>query len=79
MLNEIFLAGIRSRSAATELARTSIEFGEKLATVFKRLRDLEIVDQLIGQVSEETATWLNLISFESTRCHHPEICSIRVL
>lgn len=69
----ILLAGIRSRSAATELAATGKDFGDKLSTVFKRLRNLEIVDELISVVSEETAIWLNLISFESTRFKREKI------
>ncbi|HEY9685151.1 MAG TPA: DEAD/DEAH box helicase [Oculatellaceae cyanobacterium] len=69
----IFLAGIRSRSAATELSTLDIRFGDKLSVVIKTLRDLEVVAELIEQVSDETATWLNLISFESTRFRQERI------
>jgi hypothetical protein len=63
----IFLAGIRSRAAAVEIASLGIDFGSTIAEIGRNLRDQEIVDALRMLVSPEAAEWLDLIAAESSR------------
>ncbi|MCQ3972401.1 MAG: DEAD/DEAH box helicase [Anaerolineae bacterium] len=57
----IFLAGIRSRVAATELARLDIQFGSSVSSISDNLHNADFRKALFTQVSPETAIWLNLI------------------
>lgn len=57
----IFLAGVRSRAAATELAGVDMEFGGSVAEVSHQLRNHEIAEQLRQGVSADTADWLDLL------------------
>lgn len=63
----IFLAGIRSRAAAVELARLGVKFGSSLSLVSDNLRNPDFTKALITRVSPETAVWLNLILAEKSR------------
>lgn len=58
---KIFLAGIRSRAAATELSQVDIQFGATVHAILDNLRNPEFVELVSSQVSEETRNWLNLI------------------
>ncbi len=63
----IFLAGIHSRMAATELSQLGIEFGSSVSTVNSNLRNPDFTRQLISQISPTTAEWLNLILADEYR------------
>ena len=63
----IFLAGVRSRAASTELAQCDVDIGASPSTIRKQLRDKDILDELSSRVSEATRTWLDLHSAESVR------------
>ncbi|MDZ7860951.1 MAG: DEAD/DEAH box helicase [Candidatus Krumholzibacteriota bacterium] len=63
----IFLAGIRSRAASTELAQCGVDLGRSPSTVRRRLRDKETLDELASCVSESTQAWLELHWAESAR------------
>lgn len=63
----IYLAGIRSRAAATELAALDVAFGTGVAEISRNLRDTTVVDQLRGIVSIGTANWLDLVVEDAGR------------
>ncbi|MEW6725465.1 MAG: DEAD/DEAH box helicase [Bacillota bacterium] len=63
----IFLAGVRSRAAATELAALNVVFGTSISEISRNLRTLRFVDQLRPLVSATTAVWLDLIVEDSAR------------
>jgi hypothetical protein len=63
----IFLAGIRSRVAATELSRLDAQFGDSVSAISNNLFDPEFIDVLITQVSTTTAEWLRLILTDESR------------
>ena len=63
----IFLAGIRSRVAATELSRLDAQFGDSISTISNNLLDPDFVDALIPQVSTTTTEWLRLILADESR------------
>jgi hypothetical protein len=63
----IFLAGIRSRVAATELSRLDAQFGDSVSAVSNNLLDPDFMDELIPQVSTTTAEWLRLILADESR------------
>lgn len=63
----IFLAGVRSRVAATELAMLGAAFGSSVSENSRRLRSTEFTDQLRPLVTPETAEWLALM-IEDTFC-----------
>ena len=63
----IFLAGIRSRAASTELAQCGVSLGESPSAVRGRLRDKNTLDELSSRVSEATRAWLDLHWAESAR------------
>lgn len=56
----IFLAGVRSRVAATELSKTSIDLGSSIKQVKRNLRNENIVIALKREVGESTKMWLDL-------------------
>jgi hypothetical protein len=63
----IFLAGVRSRAAATELAGLETEFGASISKISRNLRDQEFVDSIRARVSEEAAVWLDLMVAQGLR------------
>jgi replicative superfamily II helicase len=63
----IFLAGVRSRASATEIAACSVRLGNTPAAVRRKLKDPEILDQLRQEVSEQTRAWLELHLADSAR------------
>lgn len=63
----IFLAGVRSRAAAAELAGLNVNFGSNIAQISRRLRDRVFVDEIYPLVSDETSGWLDLIVENGSR------------
>jgi hypothetical protein len=63
----IFLAGIRSRVAVTELSRLDAQFGDSVSAISNNLLDPDFMDALIPQVSTPTAEWLRLILADESR------------
>ena len=63
----IFLAGIRSRVAATELSRLDAQFGDSVSAISNNLLDPDFMDTLIPQLSTPTAEWLRLILADESR------------
>jgi hypothetical protein len=57
----IFLAGVRSRAAATELAMLGDIFGRSVSAIRRSLRSFEFASELLPLVSVGTADWLNLM------------------
>jgi hypothetical protein len=77
----IFLAGVRSRAAATELASLHVAFGTSMSEVSSRLRDPEFSDRLRPLVSSATASWLILLIEEAASHRHdplPEFATFTV-
>lgn len=56
----IFLAGISSRAAATELSTLGIDLGNTVSAIKQSLRDANVIDYLQQIVSEKTGIWLEL-------------------
>jgi len=56
----VFLTGVRSRAASTELAYCGADLGASFGEVRKRLQDNEVVEELKARVSESTRAWLDL-------------------
>lgn len=69
----IFLAGVRSRAAATELAALDVGFGRSISGISRKLRSSEFASRLRGLVSAETATWLDLMVESAARGRQPPI------
>lgn len=63
----IFLAGVRSRAAATELAALRASFASSISELGRQLGTLEFADQLRPGVSAATAVWLDLFASEASR------------
>lgn len=63
----IFLAGVRSRAASTELAQCGVDLGASPSAVRRRLRTRDVLDELASRVSEATRAWLDLHWAESAR------------
>ena len=63
----IFLAGIRSRAASTELAQCGVDLGGSPSSVRRRLRDRNVLNELTSRVCEATCAWLDLHWAESAR------------
>lgn len=63
----VFLAGVRSRASATELAACGLDIGSSLASVRRKLCDLELVTALRPLVSESSQVWLDLHSSQNYR------------
>ncbi len=66
----IFLAGIRSRVAATELAALGIAFGNSVSEISRNLRDSGFSNHVRSLVSPATASWLVFIIAESASRGH---------
>jgi hypothetical protein len=62
----IFLAGVRSRAASTELAQCGVDLGASPSSVRRRLRARDVLDELASRVSEATRAWLDLHWAESS-------------
>lgn len=62
----IFLAGIRSRRAAVELATTGMALGESIAAIMRNLRDPAVLNRLRQIASPRTAQWLDYFSAHTT-------------
>ncbi len=56
----VFLSGIRSRKASTEIANSSVDLGNSLSQVRIRLRKPDILDALNSIISDHAKNWLNL-------------------
>lgn len=63
----IFLAGIRSRVAATELAELDVFYGKSILTVSRNLRDTDFIATLSPLLSPASASWLELLSTDEAR------------
>ncbi len=63
----IFLAGVRSRAAATELGALNIAFGSSVSQIGRRLRTSAVVGQLRPLVSAATVDWLELLLQDASR------------
>jgi hypothetical protein len=63
----IFLAGVRSRAAATELAGLDVAFGSSISAISRKLRNPEFVDELRPLVSSVAAGWLDLMAEDASR------------
>jgi len=63
----IFLAGIYSRVAATELSSLNISYGKTVSAIGNQLKELNFIEMLLPQISEDTTQWLLLIKDESLR------------
>ncbi len=63
----IFLTGICSRVASTELAECDVDLGTSPSAVRRCLRDKDTLDQLAICVSDATRAWLDLHWAESAR------------
>ena len=57
----IFLAGVRSRAAATELSMLEVGFGASISQIGRNLRDPVFTNPLRPLVSAATADWLDLM------------------
>jgi hypothetical protein len=57
----VFLSGIRSRVAATEISQTGMDLGSNVSNVADCLRDPEISKLLALSVSAPTKAWLGLL------------------
>lgn len=69
----VFLAGVRSRASATELASCDVDLGNSLSMVRIRLRDQDTIEALRYHVSERTQAWLDLhcSDFDSEQANIP--------
>lgn len=56
----IFLAGVRSRASATELADCEVDLGNSPSEVRRKLSDPKIIVALRGLVDKRTQAWLDL-------------------
>ena len=56
-----YLAGLRSRVAATELARVAPEIGNSVDEVRLSLRDSAFIRGLTGRISNGTLAWVDLL------------------
>ncbi len=63
----IFLAGVRSRAAATELAGLGIDLGATIAAISRNLQSEDVVERLRALVSPATGEWLGLIAGDAAR------------
>lgn len=66
----IFLAGVRSRATATELATLNVAFGSGIVEISRKLRSAVFADQLRPLVSDATAGWLDLMVGDEVRRRH---------
>lgn len=57
----IFLAGVRSREAATELAACDVEFGNTIPEVRANIRSRDFRERVLPSLGEATAQWVELV------------------
>jgi hypothetical protein len=70
----IFLAGVRSRAAATELASLDdVTLGTRIWEISRALRSPAQVRELKSRVSEATANWLDLLAADGTHAELPDV------
>lgn len=77
----IFLAGVRSRTAATELAALDVELGSSIRDITRTLRSADNAKQLRPLVSDATARWLELMIADWSRQRRsapPEVSAFTV-
>ena len=69
----VFMSGVRSRSASTEISKCSVSLGTSLSVVRRNLRDPEILRDMISRVSSTAKVWLDLqlSEFESEKAELP--------
>lgn len=63
----IFLAGVRSRAAATELATLDVAFGSSVSEISRKLRKADFADEMRPLVTPATAEWLDLMVEDAAR------------
>lgn len=63
----IFLAGVHSRAAATELASVNVVWGLSVSGISRKLRDPDFNASIRPYVSEGTASWLDLMEADAAR------------
>jgi hypothetical protein len=63
----IFLAGVRSRAAAKELAGLGINLGSTVTEISRNLQSEDVVEPLRALVSPGTGEWLELIVADAAR------------
>ena len=56
----VFISGVRSRAASTELSQCGVSLGTSLEDVRRKLREKNVVENLRRRVSEATQTWIDL-------------------
>lgn len=61
----IFLAGIRSRVAAVDLAESEINFGSTVTEIGKMLRNTKILRRLRELVTDGTGKWLDIMEADA--------------
>ena len=66
----IFLAGMRSRTAATELATLDVDFGCSVSEISRNLRTSSFVERLYPMLSAATVSWLELLVNDASQ-HRP--------
>ncbi len=66
----VFLAGVRSRVAAAEIAALGIVVGSSVSEVTRSLRDPEVSRLVQSLTSASTATWLDFIIAEAASRGH---------
>jgi hypothetical protein len=77
----IFLAGVRSRAAATELAALDARYGSSVGKISRKLRNPKNVSKLRPLVSAAAAGWLDLMVEEGSRLQQqpvPEFSAFKV-
>lgn len=63
----IFLAGVRSRAAACELADLEVEWKDNPGRIRSQLCSSDFVSNIKEQISEDTNCWLNLIEADTRK------------
>lgn len=56
----VFLAGVRSRAAATEIAECGVDLGDSSSAVRRNLRNPEVLEEVRMRVGEASQAWLRL-------------------
>jgi hypothetical protein len=70
----IFLAGVRSRVAATDLASLNdFTLGTRISEIGRALRNPAQIKELKRRVSEATAKWLDLLAADSSYAQAPDV------
>lgn len=61
----IFLAGVRSRASACELATLDVKWKNSPAKIRTQLCSSDLLSSIHGQISEDSKCWLNLIEADT--------------